>query len=111
MLFIALLVQLTGCAVESEEESEAVVGDAAAGADVYSANCMSCHGADGKGDDANGFPNLVETAMSADEIEAQVRAGAGAMPAFEGTLDDQEIADVVAYVQELAPVAAYVESL
>lgn len=94
MLIVTLTLALTGCA-------ETITGDATAGADVYAANCASCHGADGTGDDANGFPNLVEEAPEAAEIEEYVRDGEGVMPAFEGTLDDQEIADVVAYVESL----------
>ena len=31
-------------------------------------------------------------------MEQRVRNGAGAMPAFEGQLDDEEIANVTAYV-------------
>lgn len=94
MLIVTLAFALIGCA-------ETITGDATAGADVYASNCASCHGADGTGDEANGFPNLVEEAPDAAEIEEYVRDGAGVMPAFEGTLGDQEIADVVAYVDSL----------
>jgi cbb3-type cytochrome c oxidase subunit III len=98
MLFLALSNLLVGCATESETE---LVGDADAGAEVYAANCTGCHGADGTGDEANGFPDLTATDDDAEEIEERVRNGEGVMPGYEGTLDDQEIADVVAYVQSL----------
>jgi cytochrome c551 len=72
-------------------------GDAAAGEQVFADNCSGCHGLSGTG--ANGGPTLV----NADEPAAvlvQVRNGGGGMPPFEGTLSDQEIQDVAAYVTE-----------
>ena len=95
-LIVALF--LTGCASGGED---AITGDATAGAEVFAANCTGCHGADGTGDTAGGFPDLTATTLDAAEIEEYVRKGDDTMPAYEGTLGDQEIADVVAYVESL----------
>jgi mono/diheme cytochrome c family protein len=74
-----------------------VVGDATAGESVFTANCVACHPADGT---AGVGPALAEEVEAGDEadLEETIRGGAGAMPAFEGNLSDQEIADVVAFL-------------
>ena len=72
-------------------------GDATAGKTVYDANCASCHGASGEGS-AN-YPAVAgEGGSEAIDI---VTNGDGAMPAFGGSLTEQEIADVVAYLETL----------
>ena len=72
-------------------------GDATAGKAIYEANCASCHGAAGEGS-AN-YPSIVGKGGS--EAIDIVTNGDGAMPAFGGTLTEQQIADVVAYVETL----------
>jgi cytochrome c551 len=47
---------------------------------------------------ANRGPALDGIGLSEADIEAQVRNGGGGMPAFEGDLSDDEIAQVSAYV-------------
>ncbi len=98
MITLIVALFLTGCSSDGEDT---ITGAAAAGAEVFAANCTGCHGADGTGDTAAGFPDLTASDLDAAEIEEYVRKGDGAMPGYEGTLDDQEIADVVAYVDSL----------
>lgn len=74
----------------------ALTGDAAAGATVYADNCASCHGDDGTGGSGPDISGESET----EEIAQIVLDGEGDMPAFDGDLTDQEIADVVAFVAE-----------
>ena len=45
-------------------------------------------------------PNLDESSVDFAAAEEQIRAGGGGMPAFEGQLSDEEIANVAAYVVE-----------
>ena len=45
-------------------------------------------------------PNLDDSQPSFELVVDRVTNGAGAMPAFEGQLSEQEIADVSAYVVE-----------
>jgi mono/diheme cytochrome c family protein len=76
-------------------------GDAAAGKDVYaSAGCGSCHTFEDAGSSGTIGPNLDDSSTDFDAAVEQIRAGGGGMPAFEGQLSDQEIADVAAYVTQ-----------
>jgi alcohol dehydrogenase (cytochrome c) len=96
---------------EKEEEAggeEAAAGgaaggataDAAAGKEVFSEECSVCHGATGHG--GNGGPDLrtMPLAKTQAGAEKQVTNGGGGMPAFKGTLSEEEISNVAAYVAE-----------
>lgn len=86
---------------ETGGEEEGGSGDAEAGESVFaSAGCGSCHTLEAAGASGQVGPNLDESRPDAALVEERVRNGAGAMPAFEGQLSDQEIADVTAYVVE-----------
>jgi alcohol dehydrogenase (cytochrome c) len=78
-----------------------VKGDPDAGKQVFSDNCTTCHGADGLG--GNGGPDLTQVAAAGDlkAVTRQVTDGGGGMPAFKGQLNDQQIADVSAYVVQV----------
>ena len=76
-------------------------GDAAAGADVYSsAGCGSCHTFEDAGSTGTIGPNLDDSSADFEAAAEQIRTGGGGMPAFEGQLSEQEIADVAAYVTQ-----------
>ncbi len=76
-------------------------GDAAAGEDVYaSAGCGSCHVLADAGSTGTIGPNLDESSVDFESAVEQIRNGGGGMPAFEGQLSEQEIADVAAYVTQ-----------
>lgn len=75
---------------------------AAAGREVFRANCAGCHTmADA---DASGQvgPNLDQAQPSRELVEERVRNGSGVMPSFEEQLSDPEIDSVVAYVASAA---------
>jgi mono/diheme cytochrome c family protein len=72
--------------------------EAAAGREVFVANCGSCHTLSDAGTSGATGPNLDEIGLPASEVEEQVRNGGGGMPAFEGQLTEDEIAQVAAYV-------------
>jgi cytochrome c553 len=78
-----------------------VKGDPDAGKQVFSDNCSTCHGADGLG--GNGGPDLTQVSAAGDlkAVTRQVTDGGGGMPAFKGQLNDQQIADVSAYVVQV----------
>ena len=91
----------TGETETGETETGGTSGDAAAGEAVFaSAGCGGCHTLEAAGSSGNVGPNLDESQPDAELVEDRVRNGAGAMPAYEGQLDDEEIANVVAYVVE-----------
>jgi alcohol dehydrogenase (cytochrome c) len=75
-------------------------GNAVAGATVFANNCVSCHGADGRG--GNGGPDLtsIPSAKNYDTVVKQVENGGGGMPAFKGQLTPKQIADVSTYVTQ-----------
>jgi mono/diheme cytochrome c family protein len=91
--------QMEGEAGQSAESSGGG-GDPEAGAVVFSENCSVCHGATGHG--GNGGPDLrtMPLAQSEEGAIQQVTNGGGGMPAFGGTLSEEEIENVAAYVAQ-----------
>jgi quinohemoprotein ethanol dehydrogenase len=89
-----------GAEAEGGEAAAGGAPDAMAGAEVFSENCSTCHGADGLG--GNGGPDLTTMPKAKEQAgaEEQVTNGGGGMPAFGGTLSEEEIANVAAYVVE-----------
>jgi alcohol dehydrogenase (cytochrome c) len=79
-------------------DTASVKGDATAGKQVFADNCSTCHGADGKG--GNGGPDLtgIPDAKDLTKVTTQVTKGGGGMPAFNGQLSKQQIADVSEFV-------------
>ncbi len=71
------------------------------GKDVYSKECVSCHGHNGAGE-MPGVPNFTESnilfKMNRELINV-VNDGIGIMPGYRGLLTDEEIQDVVAYLR------------
>jgi mono/diheme cytochrome c family protein len=77
---------------------------AASGAQLFSANCSSCHGPDGAGGEVG--PNLQKSSVAENlaQVEQQVRGGGGGMPPVADVLSDEEIDTVAHYVvEEIAP--------
>src|SRR5579862_7258078 len=78
-----------------------------AGEAVFKSNCAQCHGVDGAGTAAGRSLNVADLRSRAvqDQSDAQleeiVKNGKENMPAFNGTLSDQQIAEVVAHVRTL----------
>ncbi len=95
------------------------------GAQIYAAKCSACHSPGGRGE-KNIFPQLADNPLLNQEdatslirvvaagsrgVDTDARPTAPAMPAFAGTLGDEEIAAVVSYIRNswgnaAAPVSA-----
>ncbi|MDH4107995.1 MAG: cytochrome c [Gammaproteobacteria bacterium] len=81
----------------------AVAADYFNGREVYELHCQSCHGFDGRSMDP-GTPDFTrgESLFVPDsDLYRQIRDGVGAMPAYRGLIEDNEILDVIAYVRSL----------
>jgi mono/diheme cytochrome c family protein len=76
-----------------------VEGDAEAGAAIYAENgCGSCHTLADAGSTGNIGPNLDESSVDFAAAVEQITNGGGGMQAYSGTLSEEEIANVAAYV-------------
>jgi cytochrome c oxidase cbb3-type subunit 3 len=80
--------------------------DLAAGKKVYEDNCVTCHGADGKGNRDVGAPNLTDAVWLFGNDKAAMVDGiwngrGGIMPAWGGRLDDPTIKALAVYVYTL----------
>lgn len=64
---------------------------------VYKQSCLSCHGDQLQGGVG---PNLqkVGTEMNEQQIYNRILKGAGVMPAFKGTLKDEDIANIALWL-------------
>ena len=83
-----------------------VTPDLAKGKAVFEANCVACHGADGKGNIELGAPNLTDGiwlyGSGRDSVIATITNGrAGMMPAWGGRLDPTTIKALTVYVHAL----------
>jgi mono/diheme cytochrome c family protein len=73
---------------------------AAAGKTVFQSNCSSCHTLADAGASGSVGPNLDQLKPNMATVVHQVTNGGGGMPAFKGTLSEEEIKNVAAYVVE-----------
>jgi mono/diheme cytochrome c family protein len=84
-----------------EERAPAGKEDTAVGAVVFAdAGCGDCHTLSAAGARGTSGPNLDERKPDFDKIVRQVTNGGGQMPSFSGKLNEEEIADVAAFVAE-----------
>lgn len=96
MLFVSLL--LAGCATDSQvTDILALTGDTTAGETLFADNCASCHGADATGGSG---PDLTGEGMD-EEAVSVILDGEEDMPSFSADLADQDIADIIAWVDSL----------
>ena len=102
MGMVALLA-LAACD-KGSDSAGSLVGDPVAGEKVFGATCAqsNCHGPDGTGSDPSSSAddlNKVVPALSDAEIEVRIVEGFGLMAPV-GGLNDQDVADVIAYVRQ-----------
>lgn len=79
-------------------------GVAARGAPIFQRRCATCHGARGEGVDAIALANPALLATASDGfLQYAIQHGRRGtrMPAFEGTLEQEDIADLVAFIRTL----------
>ncbi|CAM3928107.1 cytochrome c [Cohnella lubricantis] len=79
-----------GSSAATPGASPAQAVDEAAALEIYKPNCMACHGDQLQG--TMGPPlTAVGSSMPPDQILTQIEKGGGGMPAFKGTLTDDQI--------------------
>ena len=106
-----LRVLLSVCVLALAAGSAAWSADAKAGKATYDKLCVSCHGADGKGNPAMAKAmgekglNIVgkdTQGKKDDQLLKVITQGAGKMPASGKNLSKQEQTDVLSYTRSLA---------
>jgi cytochrome c6 len=74
-------------------------GDPVAGKKIFlKAGCVNCHTLADAGAKGTIGPNLDQAKPDYRRATARITLGKGVMPSFKGTLSNQQIADVAAYV-------------
>ena len=75
-------------------------GDVDGGRQVFANNCSACHGTSAEGRGAT--PSLIGVydRYTLDEVETIIRQGRDGMPAFDATLSDAQVDDVLAFLAE-----------
>lgn len=73
------------------------------GAELYGRHCSTCHGGDGRPvmPTAPDFSRPTTLLKPDTALLASIRAGRGAMPAYQGLLRDRDILDIVAHLRTL----------
>lgn len=75
----------------------ALTGEVASGEDLFPSNCVACHPSDGS-QGTGAALSVVVPASTDDELAHTILNGAPSMPDFD-YLDDQEIADLMAFLR------------
>ncbi|WP_312359467.1 cytochrome-c oxidase, cbb3-type subunit III [Stutzerimonas balearica] len=93
--------------LSGRDTPEGVEVDVEQGQKLFAANCVACHGADGKGNHAMGAPNLTDNVWlygsSFAQIQQTLRYGRnGKMPAQEANLGNDKVHLLAAYVYSLS---------
>jgi len=87
-------------------ETTEVAGDPVAGKEVFltvaQPSCSGCHTLADAGSTGSVGPNLDAASPSYDKVVERVTNGKSVMPSFSGSLSEQQIADVAAYVSSVA---------
>jgi mono/diheme cytochrome c family protein len=96
---------MIGVGLEDEESAAPTTptttqpsGNAEGEALFASQGCGGCHVLTAAGSEGQVGPNLDATQLTEPEIAAVITNGRGNMPAFSGSLDEEEIAALAAYV-------------
>lgn len=128
-LFVSLIIVISGLALgacsNSKNSGQTQMGNAAAtapgpkrmssanGSMVYSTNCSTCHSSDGKGSpgafpplagnavvngDASNVIHIVKNGLTG-TIKVKGATYAGTMPAWKGTLTNDQIAAVISFIR------------
>jgi len=91
-------------AVAQPGKDPGALGDIGGGTDgkgLFKTNCGSCHTLADAGTVGTSGPDLDKTKFTLAMIEKQVKLGKNAMPAFEGTLTEEQITLIAEYIEKV----------
>ena len=95
----------TTATTDTTDTTEAA-GDPVAGKEIFltvaQPSCSGCHTLSDAGSSGSIGPNLDAASPSYDKVVERVTDGQGVMPSFAGSLSEQQIQDVAAYVSSVA---------
>ena len=97
ILFILFFFFFTSCGndkASGNNETLPIETPAEKGASLYTVNCTSCHGEDGKMG-ASGAKDLSESHLSDKQIKKILQKGKNAMPPMSAILENEENMDLV----------------
>ncbi len=97
------MIRLTTALLLVTAATSVQAGDPFNGHRLYGEFCLSCHGDDGSGEIV-AIPNFRrgEGLLKSDyDLAETLKRGLGAMPAYQGLLTDNELADVISYTRTL----------
>lgn len=96
VVVLLLVVLLAGCAPASEEDQPSPVTPGN-GLALYTANCSSCHGANGEGGTA---ARIKPPAFEREELFTVIAQGVAgtSMPAFAGVIDENDVDAIMDYL-------------
>jgi len=98
-LIVVCALALAGCGREGSIVK--LTGDAANGGALFTSNCATCHGADGKGTTSGVDLHAPAKNDSEEEIVSTILNGRSgtAMQPWASTFSDQQIADLYAHIK------------
>jgi uncharacterized membrane protein SirB2 len=102
---VAMLLIIGAYGLAEMSHKKMMTGDnnitsASSGKDIYMNNCAVCHGEDGKAGKM-GAADLSASAMDKNTMFGTIKSGKGTMSGFDGVLTDEQINEVIDYVQTL----------
>lgn len=98
---LRLVAALVVCAaIAGVQAAPGAAGASNGGQALYMNNCAECHGAGGEGNPPE-FPSLLKVGarLTDSQVRQQVQKGSDRMPGFAGTLSDEEVGAVIAYIK------------
>ncbi len=94
---MSALVLVVACGSDRTTTIAGLSGDTGSGEALFGVHCASCHGADRAGTAAG--PDIRNEVDEAGEVIDIILTGEDTMPAFADALSDQEIADILTFLQ------------
>jgi mono/diheme cytochrome c family protein len=105
---ILLMLFFVACNSNTQSDNKSAAGTgpsqdapkASKGQEIFLQRCQACHGVNGNYA-GSGAANLQQSKLDSTGIAATIKSGRSAMPAFQGSLADADIAELTLYVRSI----------